>query len=124
MRVDMSESPEAAQARKARAQKIMLWSSVGAIVILVVAIAGVSAKVITTLSAKNSSASGSQQIAARPAAFTQATPAATAGPGPCTTVTVLSSLENAEMVDNLAKAYNAQPRDVDGKCVTVAAIKD
>jgi Ca-activated chloride channel family protein len=120
----MPESPEVAQARKARAQKLMLWTSVGAIVILLVAIAGVSTKVITTLNAKHSSTRGEQHIAAAPAAFEQDTPAATAGAGPCTTVTVLSSLENAEMVDNLAKGYNLQPRDVDGKCVTVAAIKD
>ncbi|MBS1673181.1 MAG: substrate-binding domain-containing protein [Actinobacteria bacterium] len=51
-------------------------------------------------------------------------PATTAGAAPCTAITVLSSLENADMVAHLADGYNAQPRDVAGHCVTVAAIKD
>ncbi|WP_245528948.1 vWA domain-containing protein [Beutenbergia cavernae] len=51
-------------------------------------------------------------------------PAAAPGAEPCTTVSVLSSFENAEMVGNLAAAYNAQPRDVAGRCVTVVAGKD
>ncbi|UNK71066.1 VWA domain-containing protein [Microbacterium sp. H1-D42] len=53
--------------------------------------------------------------------FPADTPAAAAGAGPCTIVRVLSSFENAEMVEQLAEGYNAAPRDIDGSCVTVEA---
>jgi Ca-activated chloride channel homolog len=56
-----------------------------------------------------------------PIVFPDDEPAAGAGAEPCTTVRVLSSFENAEMVAKLVEGYNAQPRDVDGSCVTVAA---
>lgn len=46
-------------------------------------------------------------------------PAAVAGAAPCIPLTVLSSLENADMVKALAAEYTAKPRSVDGKCVTV-----
>ncbi len=62
--------------------------------------------------------------AAEPIAFPDDEPAAAAGAQPCTTVRVLSSLENAEMVSRLVEGYNAQPRDIDGSCVTVVATKD
>ncbi|WP_235508236.1 substrate-binding domain-containing protein, partial [Agromyces sp. Soil535] len=62
--------------------------------------------------------------ASEPIVFPEDEPAAAAGAKPCTTVTVLSSLENAEMVSRLVAGYNAQPRDVDGNCVTVVATKD
>lgn len=51
-------------------------------------------------------------------------PADAEGAAPCTTVRVLSSFENAEMVAALAEAYNAEPRDVDGSCVEVVASRD
>ena len=51
-------------------------------------------------------------------------PAAANGAEPCTTVTVMSSFENAEMVANLAAGYNAQLRDVNGMCVVVAPVRD
>ena len=63
-------------------------------------------------------------VAAEPIAFPDDEPAAAAGAQPCTTVTVLSSLENSEMVSRLVDGYNAQARDVDGSCVTVVATKD
>ncbi|MDL9977760.1 vWA domain-containing protein [Microbacterium sp. ASV49] len=108
-----------------RAQKLILWGSVGVIAVLVIAIGAVGTKIFTTLADKHSAAGGSaQKIDAQPAAFTQDTPAPTAGAGPCTTVTVLASFENAEMVDNLAKAYDAQPRNINGTCVTVTMVKD
>ena len=37
---------------------------------------------------------------------------------------ILSSFENAEMVENLAAGYNAQPRDINGSCVTVTASRE
>ena len=55
-------------------------------------------------------------------AFPDDEPAAVAGAEPCTAVTVLSSFENAEMVANLAAGYNAQPRDINGSCVTVTPV--
>jgi Ca-activated chloride channel family protein len=63
-------------------------------------------------------------VAAEPVVFAEDEPAAAAGAAPCTTVTVLSSLENSEMVSRLVDGYNGQPRDVDGKCVSVVATKD
>jgi Ca-activated chloride channel homolog len=63
-------------------------------------------------------------VAAEPVVFADDEPAAAAGAAPCTVVTVLSSLENSEMVSRLVDGYNGQPRDVDGTCVTVVATKD
>ena len=63
-------------------------------------------------------------VAVEPVVFPEDEPAAAAGASPCTTVNVISSFENAEMVSRLAEGYNAQPRDVDGTCVTVVASKD
>ena len=63
-------------------------------------------------------------MAAEPVVFPEDEPAAAVGASPCTTVNVISSFENAEMVSRLADGYNAQPRDVDGTCVTVVASKD
>ncbi len=51
---------------------------------------------------------------AEPIEFPQDEPAATAGTQPCATSGVLSSFENAEMVEGLAAAYNSQPRNVAG----------
>ena len=61
---------------------------------------------------------------AEPTVFPDDVPAAANGAEPCTTVTVMSSFENAEMVANLAAGYNAQPRDVNGRCVVVAPVRD
>ena len=55
--------------------------------------------------------------------FPADTPAAVAGAAPCTPVRVLSSFENAEMLDRLIEAYAASPRSVEGACVTVTATK-
>ncbi len=63
-------------------------------------------------------------VAAEPIVFPDDEPAAAVGSQPCTTVRVLSSLENSEMVSRLVDGYNAQPRDIDGSCVTVVATKD
>lgn len=61
---------------------------------------------------------------AEPIVFPDDEPAAASGAEPCTTVRVLSSLENSEMVSRLVDGYNAKPRDVDGSCVTVIATAD
>jgi Ca-activated chloride channel homolog len=59
-----------------------------------------------------------------PIVFPADEPAETDGDEPCTTVRVLSSFENADMVAGLAEAYSAEPRDVGGSCVEVVAMKD
>lgn len=59
-----------------------------------------------------------------PIVFPADEPAEADGAAPCTTVRVLSSFENAEMVATLAEAYNAEPRDVGGSCVEVVASRD
>lgn len=46
-------------------------------------------------------------------------PAIARGAGPCISVNVLASLENADMVRSLATEYMAKPRSVEGLCVTV-----
>lgn len=58
------------------------------------------------------------------AAFPADTPAPAKGAGPCTAVTVLASLENADMVTALANAYVQSPRDVNGHCVTVSVTRE
>nr|WP_184752521.1 VWA domain-containing protein [Microbacterium thalassium] len=63
-------------------------------------------------------------VADQPIAFPDDEPAAAAGSDPCTEVSVLSSYENAEMVAALAAAYNDEPRDVNGSCVTVSAERE
>ncbi len=74
--------------------------------------------------ATDAGGAGESPQSAEPIVFSEDEPAAAAGAAPCTTVTVLSSLENSEMVSRMAEGYNAQPRDVDGRCVTVVATKD
>lgn len=54
----------------------------------------------------------------------QDSPAAVAGASPCITFTILTSLENADMVRALAEAYTAEPRSVDGKCVAPAVAQE
>ncbi len=56
--------------------------------------------------------------------FAEDEPSDEPGRMPCTTVTVLSSLENADMVAKLAEGYNSSPRDVRGSCVTVTVTKE
>ena len=123
------------QQRRRRA----IWGIVaGVAVLLAVAGGGVAALV----NSQNTTATASQTPAAEdegagdgagqaspgaegePIVFPNDEPAATAGAEPCTTVRVLSSLENSEMVGRLVDAYNAQPRAVEGNCVTVVATKD
>ncbi len=103
-----------------------MWTSVVGIVVLVAAIGTVSTLIVTSLSSssQDGAATASSPEPAELIAFRDDEPAAAAGAGPCTAVTVLSSFENAEMVENLASGYNAQPRDIGGSCVTVTPIKD
>jgi Ca-activated chloride channel family protein len=111
------------QQRRRRA----IWGIAAGVAVLL-AVAGGAVAVMLNGPAGTVSASGSASPTpageAEPIAFPDDEPAATAGAAPCTTVRVLSSLENSEMVGRLVDAYNAQPRAVDGSCVTVVATKD
>ncbi|GAA2978285.1 substrate-binding and VWA domain-containing protein [Microbacterium terrae] len=105
-----------------------MWTSTLAIIVLVGAIGTVGTLVVSAL-ADDALVSESPADAETPDAvelieFADDEPAATAGSEPCTDVSVLSSFENAGMVESLAAAYNASPRNVAGSCVTVSASKE
>ncbi|MGR0218582.1 VWA domain-containing protein [Agromyces sp. ZXT2-6] len=106
-----------------RRRRRTVWVVAGATAALVVIGGGV---VTAALLGGAESGSGSPTAAAEaePIDFPADEPATQPGSEPCTTVKVLSSLENAEMVSKLAEGYNAEPRDIDGACVTVVAAND
>ncbi|WP_353808005.1 vWA domain-containing protein [Agromyces sp. SYSU T00194] len=107
------------QARRRRRRTT--WIVVAAVAVLLLVGGGVVTALVLTGGAGGS---GQEQVRADPITFPQDEPAAADGAGPCTTVNVLSSFENAEMVQQLADGYNAQPRDVGGACVEIVATKD
>ncbi|SFR92344.1 Ca-activated chloride channel family protein [Microbacterium sp. cf046] len=125
-----TEAPSAIELRRRqrreRRRRVVMWTSVAAIVVLVAAIGTVSTVIVSSLASSNTAASGGAPAPQpeEPIVFPADEPAAAAGAGPCISVPVLSSFENAEMVANLAAAYNAQPRDINGSCVTVTAARD
>ena len=113
--------------RRERQRRFVIWMSVASIVTLVAAIGTVGTLIVSAL------ASSEEQVAQsttapepdpEPIVFADDVPAAANGAEPCTTVTVMSSFENAEMVANLAAGYNAQPRDINGMCVVIAPVRD
>ena len=101
-----------------------LWGVIAGVAVLLVIAGGAVAAVLVTSQGGDAEASSAPEATAELIAFPDDEPASAAGAAPCTTVTVLSSLENSEMVTRLVEGYNAQPRDVDGSCVTVVATKD
>nr|WP_240948900.1 substrate-binding domain-containing protein [Microbacterium sp. CFH 90308] len=114
--------------RRRRRRRVMVWTSVAGIVILVAAIGTVSTMIVSAIAAPEEVATAPEEAEAAPEPelieFPQDEPAATSGTEPCATVRVLSSHENAEMVENLATAYNSAPRNVGGSCVTVTPAKE
>ena len=111
--------------RKAKQRRFVIWVSGASIVILVAAIGTVGTAIVSSFASADEPAR--TPLGSEPAAFIEFpddVPAAANGAEPCTTVTVMSSFENAEMVGNLAAGYNAQPRDIDGHCVVVSAVRD
>ncbi|MDF2575150.1 MAG: von Willebrand factor type [Agromyces sp.] len=107
----------------------MVWAAVaGAAVLLVISGLAVTAALVNQQGSPSDGADDAGAATIDPAAetieFPEDEPAATAGAQPCTTATVLSSLENFEMVSRLVDGYNAQPRDIDGRCVTLVATRD
>ncbi|MFF2486824.1 substrate-binding domain-containing protein [Microbacterium sp. NPDC058062] len=112
--------------RKRRRQAIIATTIVG-IVVLVGSIGTVSYAIISNLAGAEQPAADpapEAPVVAEPIVFPEDEPAATAGAEPCATVNVLSSFENAEMVEGLAAAYNSQPRNVAGSCVTVTTSRE
>ncbi|WP_430647068.1 substrate-binding domain-containing protein [Agromyces sp. GXS1127] len=99
------------------------WLAVAAGIVAVLVIGG-AVTALVMVNRGGTAAAPSQPAEPDPIVFPDDEPAAEAGDEPCTAVPVLSSFENAEMVERLAEAYNAEPRDVEGSCVTVVASKD
>lgn len=114
--------------RRRRQRLAVIWTSAAAIVVLVGAIGTVAYAIVSNGSQDGPVAEQQQQPPAEPGLelmqFPEDEPAAAPGAEPCAVVPVLSSFENAEMVENLAAAYNTQPRNVAGSCVTVMPSKD
>jgi Ca-activated chloride channel family protein len=114
--------------RRARQRRLVIWVSIACIVTLIAAIGTVGTLIFSALANGRGAGSADPGSApaktAEPVVFPDDVPVKANGAEPCTTVTVMSSFENAEMVTNLAAAYNKQPRDVDGRCVVVQAQKN
>ncbi|GLI27381.1 VWA domain-containing protein [Agromyces rhizosphaerae] len=106
--------------RRRRRTTMVVVGSIAALLL----IGGGAFAAVTLMGGGAGGATGEAQLAAEPVVFPQDEPAAADGAGPCTTLNVLSSFENAEMVEELANGYNAQPRDVGGACVDVVATRD
>ena len=118
---------ERRERRRRRRRQAVMWTSAAAIVVLLGAIGTVAYAIVSNVTQETPTAEEQPPPAeAQPelVQFPDDEPAATPGAEPCTVVRVLSSFENAEMVENLAAAYNGQPRNVAGSCVTVTASKD
>lgn len=114
--------------RRARRRRLLIWTTIVGILVLVGSIGTVSYAIVSNLAQPDAASEDPAPAEPDPAAalieFPQDEPAATAGAAPCATVNVLSSYENAEMVEGLAAAYNSRPRNVAGSCVTVTTTKD
>ncbi|GAA5085511.1 substrate-binding and VWA domain-containing protein [Microbacterium yannicii] len=118
---------ERRERRRKRRRNILIWTTVVGIVVLVGSISTVSYAIVSNLAEPAPAADDPAPAApavVEPIVFPQDEPAATAGAQPCATVSVLSSFENSEMVESLAAAYNSQPRNVAGSCVTVTTAKE
>lgn len=101
------------------------WGVVGGAAVLAIVAGGAGVALVANLQGGDRIGTNPTTAAeAEPIVFPVDEPAAAAGAEPCTPVRVLSSLENSEMVSRLVDGYNAQPRDVDGSCVTVVATRD
>jgi Ca-activated chloride channel family protein len=115
--------------RRRRRRRLLMWTTVVGIVVLVGSIGTVSYAIVSNLAqpgpaAEEPGPAAPEDAAAELIEFPQDEPAAAAGAQPCTTVNVLSSFENAQMVESLAAAYNSSPRNVAGSCVTVTTSRD
>lgn len=122
-----SAIPQRRERRRKRRRQVLLWATAVGIVVMVASIGSVSYAIVSNLAGSEPTEADPAPEApavVEPIVFPQDEPAATAGAEPCATVRVLSSFENAQMVEGLAAAYNSQPRNVAGSCVTVSTTKD
>jgi len=113
---------ERRERRRKRRRHALIATTIVGIVVLLGSIGTVSYAIVSNLAGDEQPAAEpapEAPVATEPIVFPVDEPAATAGAQPCATVRVLSSFENAEMVESLAAAYNSQPRNVAGACVTV-----
>jgi Ca-activated chloride channel homolog len=118
---------ERRQRRRRRRRQFLLWTTVVSIVALVAAIGTVSTLIVSAIAADDAPPATAQPESEPPIElieFAQDEPAASPGAEPCVVVPVMSSFENADMVADLAAAYNDKPRNVAGSCVTVTTTKD
>ncbi len=123
----LARETERQRRRKQSRRRMLLGVTIAGIVVLVLAIGGVSATILTALSQRSAAgvaAAATSTPTPTGLTFPDDQPAAAAGAAPCIPVSVMSSYENAEMVANLAAAYNAQPRDIRGSCVTVTTARE
>ncbi|WP_400997647.1 substrate-binding domain-containing protein [Agromyces sp. GXQ0307] len=118
-RRDRSQLREERRRRRRRGIQLAVAGGIAAVLLIGGA---VTAMVLANQGATTAAPSDAPEP--EPIVFPDDEPAAEPGAEPCTTLPVLSSFENAEMVQRLAEGYNAEPRDVDGSCVTVVASKD
>ncbi|WP_353827053.1 vWA domain-containing protein [Agromyces sp. SYSU T0242] len=99
-----------------RRRRRVLWIPIAAAVVLLLVVGGIATAVFL--------GGGGANTVGTPApdriSFPADEPASSAGIEPCTTVPVLSSFENAEMIEQLAEGYNAEPRNIGGSCVEVS----
>ncbi|GAA1762473.1 vWA domain-containing protein [Agromyces humatus] len=112
--------------QRARRRRGTRWTIIGAATLVLLFGGGVATALMLNSPGPSTEADGADEApqSAEPIVFPEDEPAAAAGASPCTSVKVLSSFENAEMMSRLVDGYNAQPRDVDGTCVTAVATKD
>ncbi|WP_438853506.1 vWA domain-containing protein [Agromyces sp. M3QZ16-3] len=118
-RRDRSQLREERRRRRRRGIRLAVAGGIAALLLI-----GGAVTAMVLVNEGSTTAAPSEAPEREPIVFPADEPAAEPGAEPCTTVSVLSSFENAEMVQRLADGYNAEPRDVDGSCVTVVASKD
>lgn len=119
-------------AQPSRWRRILRWPVVTAVVVVLALAAGAFVAYQKWWSQPSNTAAGTTSAAPtfnvpaptaaanKAAALPVDAPAAQNGAAPCTQVRVLSSLENADVLQAAATAYAAKPRDVGGVCVQIA----
>lgn len=123
---------EERRVRRRRRRRVAVSSTVVGVVVLLAVAGAVSTMIVSAIAAPAEDAASTPQPTPTPTptptrellVFPDDEPAVTAGSEPCTIVRVLSSVENAHLIDNLAGAYNRLPRNVAGSCVAVEASSD
>ncbi|TYL53678.1 vWA domain-containing protein [Agromyces mariniharenae] len=119
-----SDRRQLREERRRRRRRVVWGSAAAVAAIVLLAAGGVTAAVLMNQGDGQPETTASTPKPAEPVVFEDDEPAAAQGAEPCTQVKIMASLENAEMVTKLAEGYNAQPRDVEGNCVSVAVVKD